>query len=412
MSYFIHFGCWNNQNCYKNNALSKVVNKISKLPDKTNLKFLSVCGDNYYPLKEKGEDSNKKKSYIKGNLISGFQCLRNSVSKKIPIYMTYGNHDFEMDNNFQNIDENCTITNDQIKISKLYDIKLQLWQEIDFNKNTKLIFIDTSIYDNNKICEYIKCYKIINDIYKTIDIIREQQNNFIKNIVQNIKDNHKISNIIIIGHHPLAYLKTKEKTKEKTKDKTKDKSKHETKKQINFEILNIELNNLLFNDIYLQLKNRPNINYYYLCADHHQYQCGNIQISNLYNTGVLNIKQYIVGTGGAKLDPYDSTLIISDKIYEQQNIKYYMNYHDITNSCSENGFLKCIQKFNNNIDFEFIKAESPGIPILTRLTSKKTKHNTITSRVKSSPNGRSRRKSQYLRRSGNTSYKSRHVKSI
>lgn len=410
MSYFIHFGCWNNENCYKNNALSKVVSKISKLPEKPKLKFLSVCGDNYYPPKEKSKDGSKKKSYIKANLISGFQCLRNSVSKKIPIYMTYGNHDFEMDSNFENIDDNCTITNDQIKFSKLYDIKLELWQEVDFNTNTKLIFIDTSIYDNNKICEYIKCYKSVKDIHKSIDIIRNQQNDFIKNIVENIKQNLDINNIIIAGHHPLAYLKVKDKSKYKTKDTTKDTTKDKSKdksKDLKFEILNTELNNLLFNDIYLQLKNRSNMNYYYLCADLHQYQSGNIEITNSINSDSMNIKQYIVGTGGAELYPYDSTLIIPNNEYKQDNIKYKMNKDDITNSCSEYGFLKCIQN-NNNINFEFIKANTIGIPILRRLTSKKSKRNTLSSRPKSAYVRRSAR----IRRPGSISYRSRNVKSI
>ena len=411
MSYFIHFGCWNNENCYKNNALSKVVNKISKLADKSNLKFLSVCGDNYYPPKEKTKDGGKKKSYIKANLISGFQCLRNSVSKKIPIYMTYGNHDFEMDSNFENIDDNCTITNDQIKFSKLYNIKLELWQQADFNTNTKLIFIDTSIYDNNKICEYIKCYKSVKDIHKSIDIIRNQQNDFIRNVVKNIKQNLNINNIIIAGHHPLAYLKIKDKSKDKIKDKSKYKSKDTTKdttKELKFEILNTELNNLLFNDIYLQLKHISNMNYYYLCADLHQYQSGNIEITNSINDDSMNIKQYIVGTGGAKLDPYYSTLITDNEEYKKQNIKYKMNKDDIINSCSEYGFLKCIENIDNNIIFEFIKTDTIGIPILRRLTSKKTKRNTLGSRPKSKYVRRSAR----IRRPGIISYRSRNVKSI
>ena len=214
MSYFIHFGCWNNGNCYKKNELNKVVSKISKLfkKNKDNLKFISVCGDNYYPIKEKNKTTNiKKKIYILDDLISGFQCLRNSISKNVSIYMTYGNHDFEMDNNFQNIDSNCTITNDQTKVAKLFNITLKLWQEVDFNKNTKLILIDTSIYDEPKIKEYINCYKSINNIYDSINTIKQEQNKFINNIINKIISNRNIKNIIITGHHPLAYLKIKEK---------------------------------------------------------------------------------------------------------------------------------------------------------------------------------------------------------
>jgi hypothetical protein len=330
--------------------------------------------------------------------------------------MTYGNHDFE------NIDSNCTLTNDEIKISKIYDIKLELWQEVDFSTNTKIIFIDTSIYDDNKIKEYIECYKSVDNTYETIDIIKEKQNDFIKNVVKNIEQNPNINNIIIAGHHPLAYLKIKDKSKDTTKDTTKDTSKdtskditkdttQDTYKDLKFEILSKHLNDLLFNDIYSQLKNRSNMNYYYLCADLHQYQSGNIEITNSINSDSMNIKQYIVGTGGAKLDPYNSKLITPNQEYEKLNIKYKMNEDDIINSCSENGFLQCIQD-KNNIIFKFIKADTIGIPILRRLTSKKTKRNTLSSRPKSAYVTRSTRRSARKRRSKNSSYKLRIARSI
>jgi prolyl-tRNA synthetase len=150
------------------------------------------------------------------------------------------------------------------------------------------------------------------------------------------------------------------------------------------------------------------MNYYYLCADLHQYQSGNIEITKLGNSDSMNIKQYIVGTGGAKLDPYDSTLITHNEEYEKLNIKYKMNKDDITNSCSEYGFLKCIENIDNNIDFKFIKADTIGIPILRRLTSKKSKRNTLSSRPKSAYIRRSTRR----RRPESISYRSRNLKSI
>ena len=44
----------------------------------------------------------------------------------------------------------------------------------------------------------------------------------------------------------------------------------------------------------------PNADFYYLCADLHLYQKGEVAVD--MGDAVMNIEQHIVGTGGTKLD--------------------------------------------------------------------------------------------------------------
>ncbi len=93
-----------------------------------------------------------------------------------------------------------------------------------------------------------------------------------------------------------------------------------------------------------------------MCADLHQYQSGNIRIGQGDN--VMNIRQYIVGTGGAKRDKYDPSLI-NDQIVEKSiggtriNCTYNMSKYDIAHSRSENGFLICKENRDNTLHFKF-----------------------------------------------------------
>ena len=327
-NYFIHFGCWNNGGCPKENDLTKVLTNIKK-----------IKADN--EIKEK-----KKKYFIYENLLTGFECL----PKDIKIYMTYGNHDFEtelyIDENVKETD--CTLTKTEISIveNKFSNISLKLFQSIQFNKNTLILFIDTTIYDYEDINEYIKCYKLIDSIYKNVKIVKNKQIEFIDLFVSSVKNNNEINNIIIIGHHPLAQFKIK-------------------KENMRYLYLNTELNNMLYDRIYNELN--KDMNYYYLCADLHQYQSGNITINNN-----MKIKQYIVGTAGAKKDEIRKDLLFtSPQIIE--NIEYYMDENDINNSTNENGYLTCISN-ETNIIFNFIQINTFGGKQKTKNKKQKTKN--------------------------------------
>jgi hypothetical protein len=316
-NYFIHFGCWNNGGCPKDNDLTKVLNKINSLTDKP--EFLSICGDNYYPTVEKikgeGKQDLKKKRLQMDNLLSGFNCL----PKDIEIFMTYGNHDFETNlfiNDTEREDQ-CTLTKSEISIvnETFQNIHLKLFQSTQIGNNTKILFLDTTLYDDSDIEESAQCYKIIDEKYVSIDIAKNDQLEFIRNFVNNDIDEN-VKNIIIIGHHPLAQYKIK-------------------KEKMKFIIVNPVFNDILYNEIFTPLKNKD-INYFYLCADLHQYQSGNIVIN-----GDMRLKQYIVGTAGAKKDEVNKDMYFKEP-QSESNIQYFMDESDIETSTDKSGYLNCI----------------------------------------------------------------------
>lgn len=336
--YFIHFGCWNNGGCPNNNDLTKVLDKINSLEFKP--QFLSICGDNYYPtveiIKTEGKKDIKKKYFKMDNLVSGFNCL----PKDIEIFMTYGNHDFETNlfiNDLEREDQ-CTLTKTEINIvnETFKNIHLKLFQSTELDQSTKILFLDTTLYDDSDIHENAQCYKIIDQKYESIDTAKNEQLQFIRDFVSSIDD--KVKNIIIVGHHPLTQYKIK-----------KDKMTHITLNQV--------FNDILYNEIYVKLiekeKEKP-INYYYLCADLHQYQSGNIIIN-----GNMRLKQYIVGTAGAKKDK-----LIKESLFQTSqidgNIQYDMDKDDVANSTDKNGFLNCFLE-GENMKFEFTIVDNPPI---------------------------------------------------
>jgi len=336
--YFIHFGCWNNGGCPKNNDLTKVLDKINSLEFKP--QFLSICGDNYYPtveiIKEEGKKDIKKKYLQMDNLISGFNCL----PKDIDIFMTYGNHDFETNLfiNDREIEDQCTLTKNEINIvneinavnENLKNIHLKLFQSTELDETTKILFLDTTLYDDSDISDSAQCYKIIDEKYESIDNAKNDQLEFIRNFVSSLESDDKVKNIIIVGHHPLTQYKIK-----------KEKMKHLT--------LNPVFNDILYNEIYVKLNKdgERDINYYYLCADLHQYQSGNIIINS-----DMHLKQYIVGTAGAKKDKLIKELLFKDPQIDG-NIQYHMDENDVANSTDKNGFLNCFLEEGGNLRFEF-----------------------------------------------------------
>jgi len=106
------------------------------------------------------------------------------------------------------------------------------------------------------------------------------------------------------------------------------------------------------------------MNFYYLCADLHQYQSGECVISKGEGTPKMRIKQYIVGTGGAKKDDYMRELIPTTPtpyIGTNYTLSYFMNTTDIATSESSNGFLKCCSSSDNRekLDFQFVRVNRP-----------------------------------------------------
>ena len=328
MSNFIHFGCWNNLNegCLET-VMTRLNTRLDNLPL---IDFLTVAGDNYYTLKElyKGK---KKKIIIPEKLNLGFSYL----PKDVDIYMILGNHDLETNtgknNFFINNLENSVLKNDckvieyeNIAVGDNRKIDYKLSHEKMLQNGTLVLMIDTSMYESTAQL-FIPCYKaFLHDESITIEKLQAQQLEFIKETVD--KYDGEIKNLIIIGHHPIIGLKLKK-----------------SENNIVQDIVNFD--NVL-KEIYELLKD--SVNYFYLCADVHLYQSGNISLK-INEESNMKIQQYIVGTGGTNLDkcPIDTE-------FEDERLIYVMT------ECKEKcGFLEC----NTNSDipkFIFYEADFGG----------------------------------------------------
>jgi hypothetical protein len=352
---FIQFGCWNNIN--KEGCLEKVMIKLNEYVTNFNPDFIVVTGDNYYPQKEKKKDKDKdkdkkiaivdsepvvkekkekketvesepvgekKKIIVLNDIDYGFQLL----PKNMPIYTILGNHDLErFDEDKKNLfvdgpdasrrEENrrCEIVTKQIEtISALPNISYDFFKSVKLANNTLLLMIDTSIYENitdsNK---YLPCYQKFAELNsvalpirstETIDMLRAYQLTKIQDAI----GTNSFSNIIMSGHHPIQQLKLK-----KGEDKI---------------FTDIEDFKVVLKEIYRLTSTSK---FYYLCSDLHLYQEGTIHLPLDTGTDIMEIKQYIVGTGGTELDPMPLV-----------NIKNIGNdiYTNIT-SIKECGFLAC-----------------------------------------------------------------------
>ena len=353
---FLHFGCWNNRNEEDGKSMDLVMDKIneyiSEKTDTNKLEFIVIAGDNYYPEKSKDENNKKKKIIYTERLNSGFEKL----PKDIVINMILGNHDLETNMDVktpklfvkdseekqEEVEKDCFILENEKEIVNEKppgNIHLNLFNHKILNHETLLLMIDTSMYSlEEEAKDYLQCYNHIlsGTNYNNIEDLKNAQEKF---ILDTIKQNDNVKHIIIVGHHPIIGVKSKKEKKNKKKgggDKI-------------IEILD-DIPNFL--DVLEKIKiAKPNANYYYLCADLHLYQHGEITITNNdNNANNMTIQQYIVGTGGTKLDDEIPIEHINNH-YDRQNgkngnivfknYKYNTNYKLIKSKC-EHGFLECV----------------------------------------------------------------------
>ena len=351
MSNFIHFGCWNQGICNINsvdNPLSRVMTKLLEYTMEYETDFISVAGDNYYPNKLKKikdktlkkSDTEKikkdKKKIIKlDEMLSGFNCLPEGID----IYMLLGNHDLETNkkskptlfiNNTDNIESNCFILNAELDFSENHNPPINfIFNKSKLLDNTLVLMLDTSMYDK-KADKYLQCYnKLLGTEFKSILDIHKLQLDFVQySILENID---KFENLVLIGHHPITG--TKEKNEEIFLIEPFEKF--------------LELLNIIFDIL------KYSVNYYYLCADLHLHQEGEVIISQKKEEEdeIMIIDQYIIGTGGTKLDPNPSRLL-EDNLIETENNDIYYN---MLLSKEEYGFLDC-NIIDGELFFEFINA--------------------------------------------------------
>lgn len=387
---FIHFGCWNRGGCQMDSEAAENVSDFTRVARhiKSNLEgveFISVAGDNYYPDKEKkkdkadkGEKADKKdkgdkkdkanksekkdtkKTLVTNDLGTGFKCLMDIPVDK---YIVLGNHELDdkithiqtskTSNNARNValDNKCVIINTQkeivssehAKANKTHFYSDNILSKYDPSSKTLLIMFDTTIYeikDDKPIQE--TCYKEL-AITKslggdaTIGTLKAEQEKMIMVCVNKHKHMQEgINNLVLVGHHPIIGVKQKNDTKNK-----------DTSPGLALFLANNMGIFQEFNKLY------------YLCADIHLYQAGNVNIS-MTVTGAseaasdkkeLVIHQYIVGTGGAEKDKVyigedakDTNESVEKVKLDDGNILTITQV--ITENKRTNGYLVC----NANID--------------------------------------------------------------
>jgi hypothetical protein len=297
---FIHFGCWGELNNYPNffPHFQTVMNCLeSYITKNTNIKFLTIAGDNYYSYKDKSERP-KTKTFIEENFVHIMESLKEN-SRDIPKYILWGNHEIDdlidyyveysdqigRETEKTIIDENdkqCFVLNKQLEwITKNKDHQFKNFQNVDINtefKNTLVIMLDTTIYFDDTLIDCYNKYNILsgeeqNASHKNIQEIREKQ---LEQVRYYLIDGANKKNIIFIGHHPL-YICT---------NKTMNKEEGEKGNGWNNHI------KYFYEALKEELKQKK---IYHLCADTHCYQKTTVHIPN-----IPIITQYIVGTGGAQ----------------------------------------------------------------------------------------------------------------
>jgi predicted phosphodiesterase len=370
---FIHFGCWNKGTSYLRSVdstktasnLTNVMRKLNEFTEATHPEFIIVAGDNYYPNKLtviEGDKKIKIKKFEEDDMFSGFD----SLPKNVEIDVVMGNHDYETNlyvSNLDQVETSCKILRTEYMYEKTLNENLNIVinKARLFQDDTLILMIDTTIYDDDYAKGVIDCYKIHPEFANkqeplTVQSVRTYQSDFIKNSIDEYID--IIKNVIIIGHHPITGYKMKGNDTKLISSPGKP------------------LLDFFYNDIYKRLLDKK-IDYYYLCADLHQYQIGNIAISPSegdYSNSKMFIKQYIVGTGGADLDAYPfkegdegmREMIVMPPIsddderngdgngkIERYNVEYLMTTEEVALPGYVYGFLQC-SKDGDDLVFKFI----------------------------------------------------------
>jgi hypothetical protein len=331
---FLHFGCWNQGLCdmvNNNNPLSNVMYTIDNYIDNMDIDFLCIAGDNYYPKKNKINKEEKIKRIYDKDLKSGFDCLPENKD----IYMLLGNHDLETNNKSKNNifledtdtpESGCYILNKELEYSDNHNPPIHfVFNHSKLIDKTLIIMIDSSLYMKDAE-ELMECYNLLlSRNLRSIEDIIKIQSLFVLNTIK--KNIGKFTNLVLIGHHPITGNKIKKGIKL-------------IKPFLEFINLFLDIYNILGDEI----------NYNYLCADLHLYQEGIIKIDNMI------IQQYIVGTGGTKLDDNSKVFPEFSEIeVKNHNIKYQM-----FNSIKKHGFLHC-QIYGEHFDCAFVEAINRNI---------------------------------------------------
>jgi len=353
-------------------ALTRVIKQIKKniTSSKFQPEFMIIAGDNYYPIIKKDKVTKiKTKLLDEEDLLSGFECLPKGLKK----YLLLGNHDLEKLSNRAPVPASasasapsaCQILDMQKELEaeptnnfEMDDLKSPFIMNTKLSDSTIIIMLDTSMYSNeDKSLKKVEhCYQRLFELHgldnpnrDTIKNVRELQKKRVEAFVDTL-DEGRLKNIIVIGHHPLVCFKTDE-----VKDTVKT-------KETETLVMN-ELNHLYFNSIYNKLKKNKRINYFYLCADLHQYQEGDIHMSTA--TDEVLVKQYVAGTGGSQLEDLDVDLSLLKPGQEITKLDTLtLAYTNVYNKATY-GFLDCLLTPEDDFNPLFVEADMSNFNVKT-----------------------------------------------
>jgi hypothetical protein len=367
---FIHFGCWNQGRCDLNEELPiekliPLTRNIKHIMDNDffgndNDNFIIVAGDNYYPKKVNSDDGLKKKYFSHDDFNSGFKCLQElSTEKKVPIYLVMGNHDLQYEEDLYKMDKGVVLKNtDKYSVLDVGDVpskidKCTIMQEekniiekesflstnmshVSKDGKTLILFMNSIFYsdDKDEMIECFKHYRNYDDVdMDDLDSLREKEESLLRDILDEEIKKGILSNLIVVAHDPILSRRTKIKN-----NKVK-----EIKKPLSEEGL------IFLHSLYSIGGASKN---YYLCADVHQYQDCDITLSK--NGEEVNIKQFVVGTGGTELDEKCTTPKPNEEL-ENMNVDGDVQILFRLNDCKNSfGYLTCEDnKDNNQLTFNF-----------------------------------------------------------
>jgi hypothetical protein len=386
---FLFTGCWSKNKCQfgtNENGVSSVMTSMDQFVKRNNVDFIVMGGDNYYPEKindviiendlvqgdrHKPQYNEKEitvgKKIIRDDLVSGFTCLANIKDNKkipIPIIVLHGNHDLDADpmlNEHNNMYPLCSLTRMEKGLIQRYGFNL--FEKAGSYQPFKNVFLwggkhiiitlDTSMFYEP---EDLFCYnKELGSQYEARNLINIQINNILKELFLLLAYKNDMKHIYIMGHHPLIGTATK-------KDKNKIESfNHDT----------------IYKFLLYVHRLFSSCSFFYLCADIHNYQCMDIQISYKHTKKQMNLVQYIVGTGGTDMDKNGDTLTNYTKnvndirllVTHRQQLDSHYGYLAVSPTSIE--FIPTIQSI---IKVKKAKDKSKkGIKVKKRIKSKRNK---------------------------------------
>jgi Icc-related predicted phosphoesterase len=327
----VSFGCWN-QTHTKDGPSDEIKKVMMKLKE-TGKDVVLVSGDNYYPVKTSIKTKAGKEKIKQVNLDElkeGFEYLKDAT-QGTPVYMNFGNHDVvSNDQVTTNSEKECIILETELEEGN-EKFHVGMNHKLNYGTHTLILMIDTSIYSKEKeFKKFNKCYNLLTKLSQA-ELIKEQER-FVKTSVEEFQGD----NVIIVGHYPIFYEKEKKMSPEKQDNWFKPEMKEQTKR------LSVLENSVDFTNLLFEL---PEKNYYYLCADYHLFEEGDVIIKKDGKERIIH--QYISGTGGTELDPYTKKHATVTEKQKDYTIEY--NHKSMK---LQHGFLK--GTFNDVWSFSFV----------------------------------------------------------